>query len=126
YDVRRWLPPVLGRLGLSTSALLNDANLSIKPANWSPANPEMLDAVRGGDLERRDLRHALGFNAFGVNSYLMEADLPWADLPEAGRLPARPIARGQLPLRPTPRGGLPQGRPDPGPAQRCRCRGGAL
>jgi uncharacterized protein YjbI with pentapeptide repeats len=82
-DVRRWVPQALDRFGLCSSANLTDANLSTKPANWSPAHPELLDAVKGADLERRNLRHAMAYNAFGANAYMQQSDLRWADFREA-------------------------------------------
>jgi uncharacterized protein YjbI with pentapeptide repeats len=82
-DARRWLPQVLDRLGMASSANLNDANLSTKPANWSPGHPEMLDAVKGADLEHRNLRHAMAYNAFAANAYIQQSDLRWADFREA-------------------------------------------
>lgn len=82
-DVRRWMPVALNRVGISPSAILYDAALSTKPANWAPDKPELLDAVRGADLEHRNLRHARGFNAFAANAYFQNSDLRWADLREA-------------------------------------------
>jgi uncharacterized protein YjbI with pentapeptide repeats len=80
WDVRRWLPWSLNAVGVSPSAMLSDAMLSTKPANWAPDKPELLDAVRGADLERRNLRHALAYNAFAAGAYLQSSDLSWADM----------------------------------------------
>lgn len=82
-DPRRWLPEALDWVGLGTSADLTDASLSTKPTNWAPNHPELLDSVKGADLEHRNLRHAMAFNAFGVNSYLQQSDLRWADFRES-------------------------------------------
>lgn len=81
-DVRRWIPLALKRIGYSSSARLEDVSLSIKPANWTPQHPE-LDAVKGADLEGRNVRYAMGFNAFMINAYLRDADARWADFREA-------------------------------------------
>lgn len=81
-DVRRWVPVVLAHLGYSSSAMLDDVSLSTRPSNWSPAKPE-LDAVRGADLEGRNLRFAKAYNAFCINTYLRGADLRWSDFREA-------------------------------------------
>ncbi len=81
-DVRRWLPVAMNRVGISPSAILYDALLSTKPANWAPDKPELLDAVRGADLEHRNLRHGRGFNAFAANAYFQNSDLRWADMRE--------------------------------------------
>lgn len=82
-DVRRWVPALLRTFYLGSAANLTDAPLSTKPANWSPANPELLDTVKGADLEHRqfsrNLRHAMAYNAFCVNAYLQSSDLRWAD-----------------------------------------------
>ncbi len=86
-DIRRWLPDLLYHLDLSSSASLCEAALSVKPANWSPNNPGLLDTVRGADLEHRrqwrNLRHAMAFNAFAVAAYLQDSDLRWSDFREA-------------------------------------------
>lgn len=81
-DPRRWVPAALEAVGCSTSAILYDANLSIKPANWSPQKPD-LDNVHGADLENRNLRFARAYNAFMVNAYLHNADLRWGDFRDA-------------------------------------------
>jgi uncharacterized protein YjbI with pentapeptide repeats len=86
-DVRRWAPAMLSAVGLSSSASLSEAPLSIKPANWSPNRPELLDSVKGADLEHRrnasNLRHAMAYNSFGANAYLQESDLRWSDFRES-------------------------------------------
>lgn len=82
-DPRRWLPELLDQAGLGTSANLTDASLSTKPANWAPNHPELLDSVKGADLEHRNLRHAMAFNSFVANSYLQQSDLRWADFRES-------------------------------------------
>lgn len=81
-DPRRWEPLVLQAVGYSPSAVLDDAPLSTKPANWSPLKPD-LDSVRGADLEERNLRFASAYNAFFVNAYLHYADLRWGDFRES-------------------------------------------
>jgi uncharacterized protein YjbI with pentapeptide repeats len=80
-DPREWIPRGLKLLGVSPFAHLDDTALSTKPANWSGGeSPAEIDAVRGGDLERRDLRYALAYNTFGVSSYLKYADARGSDL----------------------------------------------
>jgi uncharacterized protein YjbI with pentapeptide repeats len=81
-DVRRWVPIVLARVGYSPSAMLDDVYLSTKPANWSPLKPE-LDAVKGADLEHRNLRFAKAYGAFCINAYLRKAEIQWSDFREA-------------------------------------------
>jgi uncharacterized protein YjbI with pentapeptide repeats len=86
-DVRRWVPAMLSAVDLSSSASLTEASLSIKPANWSPNRPELLDSVKGADLEHRrsasNLRHAMAYNSFGANAYLQGSDLRWSDFRES-------------------------------------------
>jgi uncharacterized protein YjbI with pentapeptide repeats len=82
WDIRRWLPWTLNRVGVSPSAMLTDAVLSTKPANWAPDEPKLLDGVRGADLEHRNLRHTMGYNAFAANAYFQQSDLCWADMRE--------------------------------------------
>jgi uncharacterized protein YjbI with pentapeptide repeats len=93
-DVRRWVPSILTRLGFSPSAMLDDVSLSTKPANWSPLKPE-LDAVRGADLEHRNLRFARAYGAFCINAFLRESDLRWSDFREAD-LRRADLRRSQL------------------------------
>lgn len=81
FSPRRFVPPLLGYLGISTFAQLDDANLSTKPANWvSRGTGNDLDAVKGADLTERNLRYASAYNAFLVNAYLMDVDARGADL----------------------------------------------
>jgi uncharacterized protein YjbI with pentapeptide repeats len=81
-DPRRWTPWLLEAIGFTPSALLDDAALSTKPANWSPEKPDF-NAVRGADLEYRNLRFARAYNAFLAAAYLQEADLRWGDFRES-------------------------------------------
>ncbi|HEX8200179.1 MAG TPA: pentapeptide repeat-containing protein [Isosphaeraceae bacterium] len=81
-DVRRWVPILLTRIGYSPSAALDDVYLSTKPANWSPLKPE-LEAVKGADLERRNLRFAKAYGSFCINAYLRKAEIQWSDFREA-------------------------------------------
>ena len=81
---RRFVPPLLAALGISSFAHLDDANLSTKPANWSThGTTNDLDAVKPADLSGRNLRHASAYNAFLVNAYMMDVDARGADLREA-------------------------------------------
>ncbi len=80
---RRWVPRVFASVGLDPFAHLDDASLSIKPANWTGKAPEELDSVKGADLEGRNLRYAAAYNAFFVNAYLRKVDARGTDFRES-------------------------------------------
>ena len=83
FSPRRFVPPMLGYLGISTFAHLDDASMSTKPANWvSHGTTNDLDAVKGADLSKRDLRHASAYQVFLVNAYMMDVDAREADFRE--------------------------------------------
>lgn len=80
-------------VGSWTRASLVDADVSVKPPNWtSKNNPELLDLVKGVDLAAADLRYADAIRAFLAeanlwgahleHAYLFEADLRGANLSE--------------------------------------------
>ena len=84
FSPRRFVPPLLGYVGISTFAQLDDVNLSTKPANWvSHGIGNDLDAVKGADLTERNLRHASAYNVFLVNAYMMDVDARGADFRES-------------------------------------------
>lgn len=81
---RRFVPPFLTYLGVSTFAQLDDANVSTKPGSWTGGGTtEELDGVKGADVSNRNLRHASAYNAFLVNGYLMDVDARGTDFREA-------------------------------------------
>ncbi len=80
-DPRYWIPQLFQSTGYSTFAQLDDASLSVKPDGWTGGQTEKeIEAVRGADLEKRNLRFAQAYNVFGVNAFMKEADLREADL----------------------------------------------
>ncbi len=80
-DPRQWVPWAFQAVGFNTFAQLDDSTLSVKPGSWSGgAVAAELDAVRGADLEKRNLRYGMAYNAFLVNAYARHADLQGADL----------------------------------------------
>ncbi len=83
FSPRRFVPPVLAYLGISTFAQLDDASLSTKPPSWSGGTQADLGTVKGADISNRNLRHASAFNAFLVNAYLMKVEAQGADFREA-------------------------------------------
>jgi hypothetical protein len=66
-----------------TAADLRDADISIKPSNWTgrqqTADIEIAE-TKGADLRNRDLRHASAAGAFLVKARLNNADLTGAQL----------------------------------------------
>ncbi len=83
-DIRHWIPHLFLAVGYNPFAQLDDANISVKPDNWSGGGrEEELDNVRGADLEGRNLRYAAAYGAFCVNAYFKDADLRGTDLRSA-------------------------------------------
>jgi uncharacterized protein YjbI with pentapeptide repeats len=65
-----------------TYADLRDAEVSVKPANWTGQDklaPTEMAQVKGADLRERDLRAAVANNAFLVKARLDKADLQGAN-----------------------------------------------
>lgn len=83
YSPRWFVPHLLAAVGFDAFAQLDDASLSIKPANWTGNSTEEFAAVRGADLEGRNLRYAVAFNSFFVNSYLKGIDARGSDFRES-------------------------------------------
>lgn len=96
-DPRSWVPLACWWIGYKPFAHLDDAAISTAPPTWSIRRDDSptddpteeghehhsigdLDAVKGADLERRNLRYASAYNAFMINSYLRYARLDFADL----------------------------------------------
>ena len=79
--VKKWVPLALETLGYSPFADLVEAELSIKPENWTGIGDKaQIAQVKKARLSRMDLRHALAFGAFLVKAGLDEADLQGAVL----------------------------------------------
>ncbi len=76
---RTWIPWSLSLVGCRPFADLQEADLSVKPANWKGVD-EQLALVKGARLRGADLRYARAWGAFLVNSDLTNADLSWACL----------------------------------------------
>src|SRR5262249_13631879 len=66
--------------GYSPFANMQDADISIKPPNWTGKKDEELDLVKGADLAGRDLRYANAQRAFLAKADLSASDLESADL----------------------------------------------
>ncbi len=83
YSPRVFIPRLLAFVGFETFAQLDEASLSIKPPNWLGKTPEEIAGVKGADLEHRNLRYSVAYNAFFVNSYLKGADARGSDFRES-------------------------------------------
>ena len=82
--VKKWVPLALETLGYSPFADLVEAELSIKPENWTGIGDKaQIAQVKKARLSRMDLRHALAFGAFLVKAGLDEADIQGAVLVDA-------------------------------------------
>lgn len=97
-DARVWVPRAMIRLGFSPFADLREADVSIKPANWTGQNKDEITLIKRARLRRGNLRFADGYRAFLAGADLKEADLSgaylfqadlrgadctWANLPQA-------------------------------------------
>lgn len=67
---RTWVPLAMSWLGYHPFANLDDADLSIKPPEWTGKKDDELDRIKGADLGRVDLRYASGMSAFLANARL--------------------------------------------------------
>lgn len=82
YSPRWFVPKILAVVGYDAFAQLDDASLSTKPANWTGTTAE-IGAVKGADLENRNMRYSVAYNAFFVNSYLKGVDARGSDFRES-------------------------------------------
>lgn len=85
---RSGVPWVMKQFGYSPFANLTNADVSIKPQNWTGRKDEELDLVKGANLEGRDLRNAVAPFAFFAHadlgrSHMEGAHLTFADLRQA-------------------------------------------
>ena len=78
HPPQAWVPEAMGLVGYRPFADLTDADVSIKPSNWTGKKDEELDLVKGAKLEFRDLH-----GAWAQNAFLAKADLSEANLEEA-------------------------------------------
>jgi uncharacterized protein YjbI with pentapeptide repeats len=89
---RSWLAKAMGVLRLSPFADLRGAELSVKPANWSPddSSSQTVKGIQlsGMDLRFADMRASFLRNAFLTGADLQNADLLGADLEQAGMIGA--------------------------------------
>lgn len=80
-DLRQWVPKLFMFAGFNPFAQLDDVALSTKPSNWAGGHTQAeFDGVRGADLEGKNLRFGLAYNAFLVNSFFKRADMRGTDL----------------------------------------------
>jgi len=85
-----WGPKFFNVFGVSSVADFTDADVSVKPANWSGGEEaQVLETVRGAWLKGANLRGVVAAQAFLVNANLREADLRGAVLTQADLRGAR-------------------------------------
>jgi len=77
-----WVPRLMGLVGYSPFANLENAEISQKKTTWSK-NDKNLDAVVGAQLKGMNLRYAEAEGAFLAGSNLLDADLSGAELRRA-------------------------------------------
>jgi uncharacterized protein YjbI with pentapeptide repeats len=75
-----WVPKAMEQIGFYPFAVIKNAELSVKPQNWSGADKEGLKQVKGADLQSRQLRYAYADGAFLSKAQLSESDLEGASL----------------------------------------------
>src|SRR5207248_8119401 len=80
---RTWVPLAMNWVNYSPFAYLRDADLSIKPPDWTGKKDDELDRVKGVDLHKRDFRYAYAPHSFFVKAGLSKSDFSHAFLPEA-------------------------------------------
>jgi uncharacterized protein YjbI with pentapeptide repeats len=77
---RTWAPRVLHRIGSSSFAELTNADVSLKPADWTGKDDQELDRVKGAVITGKNLRYINAEYAFLVNARMRSSDLRGADL----------------------------------------------
>jgi len=83
-----WVPRAMALVHYSPFANLKQADLSVKPPNWTGKNENELDFVKGAELVGADLRYADAYGAFLAKAnlegaWLVRADFRFSDLREA-------------------------------------------
>lgn len=80
--VQSWAADLLWWAGYTPTAQLAEADISIKPANWT-GRDEDLARVEGAHLNGLRLRYVQAYGAFFAKARLWQADLSHANLSEA-------------------------------------------
>jgi uncharacterized protein YjbI with pentapeptide repeats len=75
-----WVPRAMALVHYSPFANLRQADVSVKPPNWTRKNESELDLVKGAEVNGADLRYADLRGAFLVNALLSATRLEGADL----------------------------------------------
>jgi len=75
-----WVARTMARVHYSPFPNLQDADVSVKPPNWTGKKDEELDLVKGADLSGRDLRYAKLRGAFLAKAGLYQSRLEKANL----------------------------------------------
>jgi len=80
YGRYSWVPRAMALVRYSPFANLRQAEISVKPPNWTGKNDSEIDLVKGAELSSPDLRYAHAHNAFLAKAVLEHANLEGADL----------------------------------------------
>lgn len=78
-----WMPSLLNHAGFQPFANLRNADVSIKPPNWTGKKDEELDLVKGAGLRRSNLRNVDAEGAFFAKADLISGLMQGADLGDA-------------------------------------------
>ncbi len=76
-DPRFWVPTLLAKSLINSFADLTEADVSLKPSNWS-GDPAQLPFVKGADLHLASLHNATAPNVFLVNANMQGVNLSGA------------------------------------------------
>lgn len=81
-SIRRWGPSILWAIGMNPFANLNEAGISLAPADWTGSN-DRLNLVKGARLDSPSFRYAEAYGVFLANAHLRHADFQGAFLSAA-------------------------------------------
>jgi uncharacterized protein YjbI with pentapeptide repeats len=81
-NIRRWAPHILWALGFDPYADLTEAQIALRPSNWSGAD-DQVNAVTGPRLSGVRFRYAQAYGAFFANAHLWRANFQGAFLSDA-------------------------------------------
>ena len=81
-NIRRWGPTVFWSIGYDPYADLTEAQISVKPANWTGGD-EQVASVKGARLNNSNFRYAQAYGIFLAGAHLWRSDFEGAFMSEA-------------------------------------------